>query len=74
MFPMHRFHKINETTINNPLFILQSTDEKHYDDHINTVWDAEELAEQAKIKKVLYSGARRLNSGMNRFMIIGYKR
>tara|TARA_B100000795_G_scaffold248829_1_gene215913 strand:- start:82 stop:768 length:687 start_codon:yes stop_codon:yes gene_type:complete len=74
MYPMHGFHKLNENTINNPLFVLQSTDERYYDDHINPVWDAEELAEQGKIKKVLYSGTRRLNSGMNRFMVIGYKR
>ena len=53
------------------LFALQSTDCKDYDDHINCVSDPDELAEQAGLVEVYYSGTKVLDNGMNRFMVIG---
>ena len=54
-----------------PLYILQSTDDDQYDDHINCVKSPEELADQAKLVDVLYSGSKVLSNGMTRFMVIG---
>lgn len=54
-----------------PLFVLQSTDNDQYDDHINCVSDAEELAEQAGLVHIEYMGTKKLSNGMNRFMVIG---
>ena len=54
-----------------PLYVLQSTDEEEYRDHINIVHSAEELAEQADIKHPIYTGKLELENGMNRFMVIG---
>ena len=53
------------------MYVLQSTDEKKYRDHINTVKNVEELIEQAKITRVWYKGSKVLANGMNRFMVIG---
>ena len=44
---------------------------KQWDDHINCVNDPDELAEQANIADVMYSGSIVLDNGMNRFMVIG---
>ena len=44
---------------------------EQYDDHINCVKSEEELALQANITDVLYSGKKLLSNGMNRFMVIG---
>jgi len=71
MFPMHKFLKINRGFLDNPLYVLQSTDDDQYDDHINCVNSPEELAEQANLVDVLYSGTKVLDNGMNRFMVIG---
>ena len=57
--------------LNEPLFVLQSTDEDKYEDHINCVVDCDELAEQSGLTHVLYSGKKTLSNGMNRFMVIG---
>tara|TARA_R110000744_G_scaffold9634_3_gene30670 strand:+ start:5440 stop:6090 length:651 start_codon:yes stop_codon:yes gene_type:complete len=54
-----------------PVYALQSTDEKKYDDHINCVSDPDELADQAGLIDVYYSGTMVLDNGMNRFMVIG---
>lgn len=54
-----------------PLMVLQSTDDDQYDDHINCVKDPEELAEQANLVDIYYSGVKVLDNGMNRFMVIG---
>jgi hypothetical protein len=54
-----------------PLFVLQSTDDDQYDDHINCVSGPDELAEQAGLINVYYSGVKVLDNGMNRFMVIG---
>ena len=71
MFPMTRFYSLNKFK-NYPLYVLQSTDDDQYDDHINCVSSLDEFIEQAKITEVLYSGERKLSNGMKRFMVIGY--
>ena len=55
-----------------PLYVLQSTDDEQWDDHINCVSGPKELAEQAHITDIRYSGTIKLDNGMNRFMVIGY--
>ena len=40
-------------------------------DHINCVKSADELAEQAELTDILFSGERELENGMTRFMVIG---
>ena len=54
-----------------PIYILQSTDEDKYSDHINCVRDENELAEQAEIINIYYKGCKTLSNGMKRFMVIG---
>jgi len=54
-----------------PVWALQSTDEEKYDDHINCVSGPDELADQAGMTHVYYSGTKILDSGMKRFMVIG---
>ena len=71
MFPMTRFYSLNKFE-NFPLYVLQSTDDSQWDDHINCVSSPDELIEQAKITEVLYSGEQELDNGMKRFMVIGY--
>ena len=71
MYPMRRFRKLNRRFAGDPLYVLQSTDYDRYDDHINCVSSPEELAKQADFTEVLYSGTKVLDSGMNRFMVIG---
>ena len=71
MYPMRRFRRLNRRFAGDPLYVLQSTDDDRYDDHINCVSSPEELAKQADFTKVLYSGTKVLDSGMNRFMVIG---
>ena len=71
MFPMTRFYSLNKFKIP-PVYVLQSTDDSEWDDHINCVSSAEELIEQSKITEVLYSGEQKLDNGMKRFMVIGY--
>ena len=71
MYPMTKFYEWNPE-LQDPLYVLQSTDDDQYDDHINCVGSPEELADQAKIAEVLYSGTKVLPNGMNRFMVIGY--
>lgn len=69
MYPMQKFRELNPEL--NCYYVLQSTDEEQYDDHINCVGSEEELALQANIIDVLYSGKIKLDNGMNRFMVIG---
>ena len=54
-----------------PLCVLQSTDNDEYDDHINSVKDPEELADQANLIDIKFMGTKKLSNGMNRFMVIG---
>ena len=71
MYPMRKFRNLNNRFAGDPLYVLQSTDDDRYDDHINCVSSPEELAKQADFTEVLYSGTKILDSGMNRFMVIG---
>lgn len=54
-----------------PLFVLQSTDDDQYDDHINCVSCPNELADQAGLIDTYYTGTKILSNGMKRFMVIG---
>ena len=71
MFPMYKFRELNRGFLDSPLYVLQSTDDSSFDDHINCVSSPDELAEQANLVDVLYSGTKVLDNGMNRFMVIG---
>jgi len=72
MYPMYKFKELENTGVNdNPLYILQSSNDTQYDDHINCVNDADELADQANLAEILYAGEKLLPNGMTRFMVIG---
>jgi len=69
---MYKFKELENTGVNdNPLYILQSSNDTQYDDHINCVNDADELADQANLAEILYAGEKLLPNGMTRFMVIG---
>ena len=69
MYPMKKFRELNPNL--KAWFVLQSTNENKFDDHINCVNSTKELAEQGKLKQVLYEGQLTLDNGMTRFMVIG---
>ena len=69
LFPMWKFREINEEQ--DPVYVLQSSDDDTHDDHINCVQSTDELIEQARIVDVLYSGSIKLHNGTTRFMVIG---
>ena len=71
MFPMTKFKQLNRGFFNDVVYVLQSTNEDKYEDHINCVSGPEELAEQAEFVDIMYSGTKVLDNGMNRFMVIG---
>ena len=72
MYPMSKFRKLKNTGVDdNALYILQSSNDTQYDDHINCVDDADELADQANLIDILYAGKKLLPNGMTRFMVIG---
>ena len=72
IYPMYKFKELENTGVNdNPLYILQSSNDTQYDDHINCVNDADELADQANLAEILYAGEKLLPNGMTRFMVIG---
>ena len=72
MYPMSKFRELSNTGVNNnTLYVLQSSDDTQYDDHINCVNDADELAEQSNLIDVMYAGKKLLPNGMSRFMVIG---
>ena len=50
MFPMTRFYSLNKFK-KPPVYVLQSTDDTQWDDHINCVSSPKELIEQAYILK-----------------------
>ena len=69
---MYHMSKLKERHFNDrQLFVLQSTDCEDYDDHINCVSGPDELSEQAGLIDIYYSGTKKLDNGMNRFMVIG---
>jgi len=69
MFPMKKYRQLNQHI--NPIYVLQSTDNDKYDDHINCVKDEDELVEQSELKQVYFKGSKVLDNGMTRFMVIG---
>ena len=69
MYPMKKFRELNPEL--KSWFVLQSTNEDKFDDHINCVNSTKELAEQGQLKQVLYEGQLTLDNGMTRFMVIG---
>jgi len=69
MFPMSRFRKLNKSK--NYIYVLQSSNDRQYDDHINCVDSVDELADQANVVDVIYSGEMKLSNGMTRYMVIG---
>jgi len=72
MYPMSKFRELKNTGVDdNALYILQSSNDTQYDDHINCVNDADELADQANLAEILYAGEKLLPNGMTRFMVIG---
>lgn len=72
MYPMSKFKELKNTGVDdNALYILQSSNDTQYDDHINCVDDADELADQANLIDILYAGEKLLPNGMTRFMVIG---
>ena len=72
MYPMSKFRELSNTAVSNDaLYVLQSSDDTQYDDHINCVKDADELAEQANLIDVMYAGKKLLPNSMTRFMVIG---
>ena len=72
MYPLSKFRELSNTGVNNnTLYVLQSSDDTQYDDHINCVNDADELAEQANLIDVMYAGKKFLPNGTIRFMVIG---
>ena len=70
MFPMWKFREINPQLLGK-LFVLQSTNAREYDDHINCVDSEDELIDQAMLSEVMYKGRKELSNGMTRFMVIG---
>jgi hypothetical protein len=66
---MKKIKELNPTL--NSIYVLQSTDDNSYEDHINCVSNANELAEQSDIKEIYFSGSKVLDNGMTRFMVIG---
>ena len=69
MYPMKKFRELNPNL--KAWFVLQSTNEDKFDDHINCVNSTKELVEQGELKQVLYEGQLTLDNGMTRFMVIG---
>jgi hypothetical protein len=66
---MKKIKELNPTL--NSIYVLQSTDDNSYDDHLNCVSNVNELSEQADIKEIYFSGSKVLDNGMTRFMVIG---
>lgn len=69
MFSMFKFKEFNPAL--NAIYVLQSTNETKYDDHINCVKDENELIKQSDLKEIYFSGSKVLDNGMTRFMVIG---
>ena len=71
MFPMKKFREINSVKDKGRTYVLQSTNEDQYEDHINCVQNEDELADQANFVNIIYSGHKILPNGIKRFMVIG---
>ena len=55
------------------LYVLQSNNMHHLEEHINCVNSEDELAETSEITYVLYKGNLTMANGYKRFMVIGYQ-
>jgi hypothetical protein len=69
MYYMKKIKQLNPTL--NSIYVLQSTNDNSYEDHINCVTNVNELAEQGNIKEIYFTGSKVLDNGMTRFMVIG---
>ncbi len=69
MYYMKKIKELNPAL--SPIYVLQSTNETKYDDHINCVKDEKELIEQSDLKEIYFSGSKVLDNGMTRFMVMG---
>jgi hypothetical protein len=69
MYPMKKIRELNPDL--KAWFVLQSTNETKFEDHINCVNSTKELAEQGGLRQILYEGQITLDNGMTRFMVIG---
>ena len=71
MYPMWKFREINPQ-LEDAIYVLQSTNQtEECPDHINTVEEPEQLAEQARLMEVWFTGKKVLQNGFTRFMVIG---
>ena len=70
MFPMWKFREINPQLLGK-LFVLQSTNAREFEDHINCVDSEDELVDQSMLGDILYKGSKVLDNGITRFMVIG---
>tara|TARA_Y100000992_G_C21203777_1_gene461850 strand:- start:119 stop:799 length:681 start_codon:yes stop_codon:yes gene_type:complete len=70
MFPMWKFRELNPQLLGK-LFVLQSTNAREFEDHINCVDSEDELVDQSMLGDILYKGSKVLDNGLTRFMVIG---
>ena len=70
MFPMWKFRELNPQLLGK-LFVLQSTNAREFEDHINCVDSEDELVDQSMLGDILYKGSKVLDNGITRFMVIG---
>jgi hypothetical protein len=55
------------------LYVLQSNNMHHLEEHVNCVNSEDELAETSEITEVVYKGSMVMANGYKRFMVIGYQ-
>ena len=55
------------------LYVLQSNNMHHLEEHVNCVNSEDELAETSEITEVVYKGGLMMANGYKRFMVIGYQ-
>ena len=67
---MWKFREINPQLLGK-LFVLQSTNAREFEDHINCVDSEDELVDQSMLGDILYKGSKVLDNGITRFMVIG---
>lgn len=53
------------------LFVLQSNDMFHIDDHINCCNNSQELIKKSNLGDIVYEGTKKMPNGYNRFMVVG---
>ena len=70
MFHMWKFRELNPQLLGK-LFVLQSTNAREFEDHINCVDSEDELVDQSMLGDILYKGSKVLDNGLTRFMVIG---